>query len=260
MRGIALIGGSLNAAKAALAFSAVSAWGFVIALLLAAAAQADPLAEAQAAYAEGRFLEAAELAQAVNSAESYVLASECLERHATFRAQGADRQALYERAAQLGEQAIGLDGSNALAHLQAAQALGLYAETLGPLRAGGHVRKVREGMEKALELDPNLAEAIYSLGSWHAGVVIGAGGLIARITHGATARKAIAYYDQALERAPDMKEGLYEAAHRLLAINPKRHRQRAREWLNRAIAVPPKNAVDRILHQKAVERLAELDG
>ena len=231
----------------------------ICALSLAGAVHADSLAAARTAYAEGRFLEAAALAEALGTSEGYVLASNSVERHGTHVAEKADRQALYERAMQLGQEAIRLDAANAWAHLQTAQAVGLYAETLGGLKAAGYVGQVRDGMEKALELDPTLTDAAFSLGSWHAGVVDNAGGMIARMAYGATGRQAIAYFDRALELGPQVKEAHYEYAKGLLALNPRRNRERARELLNQAIALPPKDAVDRILHEKAVIRLAELD-
>ncbi|MCY4344302.1 MAG: hypothetical protein OXE83_12105 [Gammaproteobacteria bacterium] len=244
----------------AAAFRVAPSLAFALALSAVGATHADPLSAAGLAYAEGRFLEAAELAEAAGNADGYVLASESVERHGTYVAAKADRRALYERAMRLGEQAIRLDGANARAHFQAAQAVGLYAETLGPLKARGYVGRVREGMEKALELDPGFAEAVLGLGSWHAGVIDGAGRMIARIAYGATAKQAIAHFDQALKLAPDFKEAHYEYAKGLLAINPRRHRERARELLNRAIALPAENAVGRALHEKAVKRLTELDG
>ncbi len=231
----------------------------VCALTSAGTAQADPLAAARTAYAEGRFLEAAELAEALGTSAGHVLASDCVERHSSFFAGKADRQALYERAMRLGQQAIHLDGTNARAHLQTAQAVGLYAETLGGLKARKYVGQVRDGIEKALELDPTSVEATYSLGSWHAGVVDGAGRIVARVAYGATGKNAIAYFDRALELGPQVKEAHYEYAKWLLAINPKLNPERARELLNQAIKLPSKDAVDRILHEKAVRRLAQLD-
>ncbi len=236
------------------------AFGFVGALLLCSAAHADPLAAAHAAYVEGRFLEAAQLAEAANTSEGYVLASECLERYGAHRADKADRKAQYERAVRLGEEAVRLDAANAWAHLQAAQALGRHAEALGRIKAAGRIGRVREGFERALALDPNMAEAAQSLGSWHAGVVEGAGGMVARLVYGATGRKAIAYFDQAIALAPELKEAHYEYAKGLLAVNPRRYRERAREALNQAIALPSRNAVDRFVHDQAVKRLAKLDG
>lgn len=232
---------------------------FACAFSLAGAAHADSLAAARTAYAEGRFLEAAELAQALGTSEGYVLASNSVERHGSYVAEKAERQALYERAMQLGQEAIRLDAANAWAHLQTAQAVGLYAETLGGLKAGRYVGNVRDGMEKALELDPTLADAAYSLGSWHAGVVGNAGGMIARMAYGATGKQAITYFDRALELGPQLKEARYEYAKGLLALNPRRNRERARELFNQAIALPSKDAVDRILHEKAVNQLAKLD-
>ena len=76
---------------------------------------------------------------------------------------------------------------------------------------------------------------------------------------GATRKRANAYFERGLELGPDVKEVYFEYAYGLLALNPKRNRERARELLTQGLELPPKDAFERILHEKAVERLAGLD-
>ena len=234
--------------------------GVMSGLLLAGAVQADPLAAARAAYADGRFLEAAEIAEAVGTSEGYALATDYLAKHAFYLAEDDEQQALYQRAMQLAEEAVRLDPDNPQAHLQTAHALGRYSEGLEPMQAmrGGYPRQVREHLEKALELNPELAGAVVSLGAWHAAVVSGAGGFMARML-GATRKRSIDYFERCLELAPDYKEAYFEYADRLLVLNPKRNREQARELLTRGIEIPPRDAFERILHQRALETLASLD-
>ncbi|MCY3639979.1 MAG: hypothetical protein OXH37_03080 [Gammaproteobacteria bacterium] len=231
------------------------------AFVLAGTVQADdPLAAARTAYADGRFLEAADLAQAVGTSAGYALAADCVAKHGFHLAADDEKDALYERAMRLAEEAVRLDPNNPEAHLQVAHAVGRYSEGFGPMKAlrEGYPRQVREAMETALALDPDMVGAEVSLGGWHAAVVGRAGGLMARML-GATRKKAIAHFDRGLELAPDLKEAYFEYANGLLAINPKRYRERARELLTQGIELPPQNAFEQILHDKAVERLATLD-
>ena len=230
------------------------------ALLLAGIAQADPLAQARAAYADGRFLEAADLAEAVGTSAGYALATDCVAKHGFHLAADDEKEALFERAMQLAQEAVRLDPDNPEALLQTAHAVGRYSEPLSPMKAlrEGYPRQVREALEQALALDPDMVGANVSLGGWHAAVVGRAGGFVARML-GATRKKANQYFERGLELGPDVKEVYFEYAYGLLALNPKRNRERARELLTQGLELPAKDAFERILHDKAVERLAGLD-
>ena len=220
----------------------------------------DPLAAARTAYAEGRFLEAADLAQAVGTSAGYALATDCVAKHGFHLAADDEKEALYERAMRLAEEAVRLDADNPEAYLQTAHAVGRYSEGLGPMKAlrGGYPGQVRKALEKALELDPDMVGAEVSLGGWHATIVGGAGGLMARML-GATRKRAVKHFDRGLELAPGLKEAYFEYANGLLTINRKRDREQARKLLARSIEIAPKDAFEQILHDKAVERLATLD-
>ena len=229
-------------------------------MLWAGVAQADALAEARLAYADGRFLEAAELAEAAGTSEGYALATDCVAKHGFYLAADDEKEALYERAMRLAEEAVRLDADNPEAYLQTAHAVGRYSEGLGPVAAlrGGYPGQVRKALETALELDPDMVGAEVSLGGWHAAIVGGAGGLMARML-GATRKRAVQHYDRGLELAPNLKEAYFEYANGLLTINRKRDRDQARKLLAQGIEISPKDAFERILHEKAVERLATLD-
>ena len=231
------------------------------AFVLAGTVQADdPLAAARTAYADGRFLEAAELAQAAGTSAGYALATDCVAKYGFHLAADDEKEALYERAMGLAEEAVRLDAGNPEAYLQTAHAVGRYSEGLGPMAAlrGGYPGQVRKALETALELDPDMVGAEVSLGGWHAAIVGGAGGLMARML-GATRKRAVQHYDRGLELAPDLKEAYFEYANGLLTINRKRDREQARKLLAQGIEIASKDAFEQILHDKAVERLATLD-
>ena len=145
------------------------------ALLPAGAIAAQSIDAARTAQAEGRFLEAAELGEALDSSEGYALAAEALAIHSYYIAAGDEKEALFQRAMQLAQQAIRFDPDNPEAHVQSAHTMGRHGETIGALKAAskGYAEKVREALENALALDPDMASAHLGLATWHAEAING---------------------------------------------------------------------------------------
>ncbi len=231
------------------------------ALLSASTAGAQGIEAARAAYSEGRFVEAAELGETLETSEGYALAAESLAIHGYYLAAEDEQPELFARAIGAADEAIRLDPENPEAHFQSAHAIGREAQIVGVMEAlnRGYARRTREAAEEALRLDPEMAEAQLTLASWHAEIVNKMGGLVARVTYRATRRNSLDYYEKALELAPD-EIGVYlEYANGLLLLNRNRNREQARELLARGIEMMPGDAYDRILHDLAVQRLAALD-
>ena len=67
-------------------------------------------------------------------------------------------------------------------------------------------------------------------------------------------------YERAVEFAPGEKVVHVEYALGLLLLNHKKNRKQARELLVRATETPSRDAFDRLLHERAMAKLAELDG
>ena len=222
---------------------------------------AQSIEEARAAYAEGRFVEAAGLARALGTSEGHALAADSLAIHGYYIAPEGEKAGLFKRAEESAREAVRLDAANPQAHLQLAHAMGRQAQVAGALKAlkEGYAGKVRDAIEEALRLDPKMAAAHVSLGAWHAGAV-GAGGFFATLLYGASEEKALAHFKRALELAPRDKVALYEYALGLLSLDAEGNRARARDLLERATGLPPKDAFERLVHQKALNRLAALGG
>ena len=210
-------------------------------------------AEARAAFAEGRYRAAADLAESAGTAAGFALAAESLAIEGHYFAADEDRRSLLERAIDLGERAVRLDPAEPEAHFQLAHAVGRYAQSINPMKAlrEGFVGRSRASIEAALELDPDMASARLSLGSWNADVVAHAGRLVARIAYGATVKAALDDYDRALELAPGEKVVYAEVARGLLALDRRKHRVRARELLGRATSMPSRDAFDEIIQAQA---------
>ena len=228
---------------------------------LGGTAGAQSIEEARSAYAEGRFADAARIGATLGTSEGYALAAGSLAIHGYYFASGDEAEALLEEATALARKAIRADPSNTDAYLRLVQAMGRHAQAIGSFEAinRGYAGKIREAAEKGLELDPESAGAHAALGTWHAEVVAAAGSFIARITHGARESDAIAHFEAALKHAPDEKLVNLEYALGLLILDEDEYRGRARELLARAVELPAKDAYDRLLHKRAVERLKALD-
>ena len=228
---------------------------------LGTAAGAQSIEATRSAYAEGRFAEAVRIGAALGTSEGYALAAGSLAIHGYYFAPDDEAEALLEEATALARKAIRADPSNTDAYLRLVQAMGRHAQAIGSFEAinRGYAGKIREAAEKALELDPESAAAHAALGAWHAEVVAAAGSFIARITHGARESDAIDHFESALKHAPETKFVNLEYALGLLILDEDEYRGRARKLLARAIELPAKDAYDRLLHKRAVERLKALD-
>ena len=104
-----------------------------------------------------------------------------------------------------------------------------------------------------------MAAAHLSLGLWHAAIVGAVGGFLAGLSYGANAKDAISYLNRALKLAPDAKAVYLECALGVLVLNESQYRNTARKLLKRAIEIPARDAYDRLIERRAVERLAALD-
>lgn len=227
----------------------------------AGTACAQSIEEARAAYAEGRFLEAADLARALGTSEGHALAADSLAIHGYYIAPDSEKAGLFRRAEKLAREAIRLEAANPQAHLQLAHAMGRQAQVSGALKAlkEGYATNVRDAIEEALRLAPDSAAAHVSLAAWHAGA-LGAGGFFAGLLYGADEEKALAHFERALELAPRDKVALFEYALGLLSLDADENRVKARGLLERAVRLPPKDAFERLIHRKAVEQLAAISG
>ena len=202
---------------------------------LGGTAGAQSVEEAQAAYAEGRFADAARIGADVGTSQGYALAAGSLAIHGYYFAPDDEAEALLEEATGLARKAIQADPDNPDAYLRLVQAMGRHAQVIGSFEAinRGYAGKIREAAEAALRLDPGSAGA-------HA------------------ALDALVHFEAALKQAPDTKLVNLEYALGLLILDEDEYRDKARGLLSRAIDLPAKDAYDRILHKRAVERLKAL--
>ena len=230
-------------------------------LPLVATAGAQSIDEALAAYAEGRFLEAAERAESLGTSEGFALASKSVTVQAYYVSADDEKEALFERALALAQEAVRSDPDDPQAHIQLSHVMGRHGLTIGVLESAskGYADKIKDAVEDALRLSPEMPEAHLSMGMWHSVVVSSLGSFMADMMFGADEDEAIEFYERALKGAPEEKIVPLEYAIGLLDLDEDDYRKRARKLLQRAIDLPVKDAYDDLVHQKAVETLAALD-
>ena len=252
----------IRALRAVAARSARVACVAAVSMLpLVATAGAQSIDEALAAYAEGRFLEAAERAESLGTSEGFALASKSVTVQAYYVSADDEKEALFERALALAQEAVRSDPDDPQAHIQLSHVMGRHGLTIGVLESAskGYADKIKDAVEDALRLSPKMPEAHLSMGMWHSVVVSSLGSFMADMMFGADEDEAIEFYERALKGAPEEKIVPLEYAIGLLDLDEDDYRKRARKLLQRAIDLPVKNAYDDLVHQKAVETLAALD-
>ncbi len=220
---------------------------------------AQNLEAARMAHDAGDFLEAAEMAAALNTVDGYALAAESLAVYGFhIAAPGQEREDVFARATDYGLEAVRLDPQNVQAHLQLAHAMGRYAQVVSVVEVLGnrYVTRVRDAVETAAELEPESAMAHLGIAAWHAEALSKAG-IVARLLFGASSARALEHIDLALEYGPELKVVQLETGYSLLLLSERRYGDRALRLLRAARELPIGNAWEEFLHERALEVLAE---
>ena len=92
-----------------------------------ARAETAPLDDARALFNAGHWLDAIEMAEAEESGEGLVLATQITCYYGRFLAPEDERKALFARAMKMADAAIALASESASPHLQSAHAMGRYS-------------------------------------------------------------------------------------------------------------------------------------
>ena len=153
-------------------FARMAAVGSLV--LLAADVSAQSIDDAKTAYSDGLFVEAADLAETLETSEGFALAAQSLAVYAYFEATEEEWEEVVERAMRMGEEAVKADPNNPDAHYQSAHAVGRYAQGMSAWTAlrQGLAGKIRDLLEATIAFDPDYVDAILALGGWHADIAV----------------------------------------------------------------------------------------
>ncbi len=249
----------------------VIAWVFVamlLAMLLAgaSAAQSAPprasarpaegLAHAEHLFAAGRFAEAAEYAQSLDTAEGLMLAVRS--RLALAYTRRPARSDACEETVALAERA-------SKSRPDDAESLRLWAIAVGNLArngsslaalAGGYPEQTRDLIERARALEPDSGWSHAMLGAWHAAIVDRLGATMADTLYGASAEAAHAAFARAIELDPANPILHAEFGHALLQLGDT---VKARDELEAARRLPARDVMESVIQSHAVAALEALD-
>ena len=148
---------------------------------------------------------------------------------------------------------------NVNGHYFQAYALGRYSQGISVLKAltDGLGGRIKAALEASLRLDPKHAEAHIALGAYHAEVVDKMGGMVAKLTYGASKEIALKHFDAALKLIPDSAIARIEYANALVLLFGDKRMDDAVDLYEQAAALSPVEAMEKLDVELAKAELAE---
>ena len=218
---------------------------------------AAALQQAWRSFHRGDFSEA--IAQGVKQgALGSIIASKAAAVAATYL-EDDDRRALrlLEEAVKRAEEATRQLPGHANAWYMLAFVIGRYAQQFSIVKAlaQGIGGKVRNALDRVLELEPKHADAHIALGLYHAEIIDKVGVLAGRLTYGADAGKSVSHFELALKLNPGSAIAHMEFANGLLMLHGDRKKKQAVELYRKAAACKPADAMERLDVEQAKAEL-----
>jgi tetratricopeptide (TPR) repeat protein len=163
------------------------------------------LQEAWRCFHRGDFQQAVELADSHGLA-GHAVANKATGIYATYLEDNQKRQIdCFKAAIARAEQAIREFPDDPNSHYFHAFNLGRYSQSISIVKAlkQGVGGKIHRSLERAIELEPEHAEAHTAMAMYHAEIIDKIGKLIGGVTYGASESKALEHFRTALELTPD---------------------------------------------------------
>lgn len=171
---------------------------------------------------------------------------------------GAVQTTLFESAAERAASALQALPDDASAFHFHAFNLGRYSQSVSVVNAlrQGIGGRIQESLDRALELDPDHADAHTAYGLYHAEILNKVGRMIGGMTYGASADKALAHFERAIELIPDSPIAHIEYGNGLYLIHGDKQIDRVTELYVMATEMTPRDAMEKLDIESA---LAELE-
>ncbi len=160
----------------------------------------EDIIEGWRAFHAGDFAAAVDAAEAAGDA-AHTLANKAAGIYADYLEEDdAVKQAIYQAGIERSERAIAAFPTDPNAHYFHAYNLGRYSQCISVAKAlsQGLGGKIKASLERTLELAPKHGEAQTAMGLYHAEIIAKVGKLVGSMTYGASADKAIEYFEEAL--------------------------------------------------------------
>jgi tetratricopeptide (TPR) repeat protein len=158
------------------------------------------------------------------------------------------RLELFLEVARRAEQQAAAQPGNPGAWYWQAYALGRYSQGISVARAlaQGLGGKVKDALERTIQLQPRHADAHVALGAFHAEVIDKVGSLIGSMTYGARKDTGLAMFRRALEIHPRSPIALIEFANGLVMLEGEDSQEEATRLYEQAAALQPLDAMERL--------------
>lgn len=220
---------------------------FSLLLLSGAPASADPIEQA---FASGRFLQSAEMAQRAGGADNFARAARAMLADAII--EGEPTESRLNEAEALARQALSLDPDHVEGRLQLAITLSLKARQMSTREAldSGYGGTSRDLVKDVLKADPDNVYAQGFMAVWNIEVVRRGGGLGAAFM-GASVQKARAHYTRAIETGEADPSLHWQYARALAALNARKYEDEIATCLDRAITAKADDTLTRIMQARA---------
>jgi tetratricopeptide (TPR) repeat protein len=143
---------------------------------------------------------------------------------------------------------VARDAGNWNAWYWQAYALGRYSQSISVAKAlaQGLGNRVKEALEKTIQLQPRHADAHVALGAFHAEVIDKVGTLIGGMTYGAKKETGLRMFQQALEIHPASPIAMIEYANGLLMLEGEKKLKDATRLYEQAATSKPMDATERL--------------
>ena len=167
--------------------------------------------------------------------------------HATYLVSSdKDKIARYEELAKLADAAVDALPGEANSHYRRAFALGRYSQciSISKALAQGIAGKVKQSLDATLKLAPKHAEARTALGLYNAEIVGKVGGMLAKLTYGASAAEAEKQFKEALKLTPDSPIAWIEYGNALLLLHGDKKEDEVAEAYSKAAKLKPRDAME----------------
>ena len=230
----------------------VIVFGFIFSASTLAWADDERLSSARQMFLNGQYASAMDIGKDLGTAEGLSLAAESMSAQVLL-GQVKKRRKTATKARKLAQKALKKDPASHTAIMQYALARGFETQASSPMRVWrkGLIKKSRvaiEAVQKNIPEDPR-GDAL--MGAWHLGIVRRAGADRAEDWFEATEAEGIAFYDSALTQSPDDITILTNFAVTLLAIDPVRHADKAKNILTHTLAQESSNALEAAMLERA---------
>jgi tetratricopeptide (TPR) repeat protein len=159
-----------------------------------------------------------------------------------------DRLVLFLESAERARELAIQQPANPNAWFWQAYALGRYSQGISVARAlaQGLGKRVKEALERTIELQPQHADAHIALGTFHAEVIDKVGSLIGGMTYGARKETGLKMFADALALNPESAMAKLEYARGMVMLEGQPDHPEATRLYQQAAAITPMDAKERL--------------